>query len=158
MSAVWDPQAKVIHLSYFDHGSQLWYRTCKSPYSPEDWSDSIKLKLFKVFTNVMSLDTTRMPAHLCLLYGKTLFEHPDPRWQSGELYMTRFDSQTWSESVLISEPGTKYNWYPNMNADVSEGIGLLYLKGVPKNQAAIKNTDFDIMFSSTGAPKTVAAP
>jgi len=154
MSAVWDPQAKVIHLSYVDHDSQIWYRTCKSPYRSEDWSEPIKLKPFKVFTNVMSLDTSKTPAHLYLVYGKTMFEHPDPRWQSGELYLTKFDGKTWSEPVLISEPGTKYNWYPNMNEDISKGIGVLYLKGVPENQRAVKSTDHDIMFSSTGTPGT----
>jgi len=150
MSAVWDSNAKVIHLSFVDHDSQLWYRTCKSPYRPEDWSEPIKLKPFKVFTNVMSLDTSKTPTHLWLLYGKTVFEHRDPRWQSGELYLTTFDGEFWGEPILVSEPGTKYNWYPNMNEDVSKGIGVLYLKGMPKNQAAIKHTDFDIMFSSTG--------
>ena len=158
MSAVWDPRAKVIHLSYVDHDSQLWVRTCQRPYRPEDWSEPIKLKPFKVFTNVMSLDTTKTPAHLWLLYGKTLFEHPDPRWQSGELYLTKFDGESWRESVLVSEPGTKYNWYPNMNEDVSKGIGVLYLKGMPKNQAAVKQTDYDIMFSSTGAPQGGNSP
>jgi len=153
MSAAWDGRAKVIHLSYVDHDSQLWYRTCRSPYRGEDWSRPIKLKSFKVFTNVVSLDTTKTPAHLWLLYGKTLFEHRDRRWQSGELYLMKYDGSTWSESVLVSEPGTKYNWYPNMNEDVSKGIGVMYLTGVPKNQAAIKHTDFDIMFSSTGAPR-----
>ena len=153
MSGVWDPKAKVIHLSYVDHDGQLWYRTCKSPYRPQDWSKPVKLKPFKVFTSVISLDTTKTPTHVWLLYGKTLFEHPDPRWQSGELYLMRFDGESWSEPVLVSEHGTKYNWYPNMNEDVSRGIGVLYLKGVPENQAAVKHTDFDIMFSSTGAPR-----
>jgi len=79
--------------------------------------------------------------------------------------MKSFDGESWNESVLVSEPQTKYNWYPNMNEDVSmvnrpvgsPGIGIVYLKGMPRNQAAIKHTDFDIMFSSTGVPKTVAA-
>lgn len=153
MSAVWDSHTKVIHLSYVDHDSQLWYRTCKSPYRPEDWSKPIKLKAFKVFTNVMSLDATKTPVHLWLLYGKTLFEHRDPRWQSGELYLMKFDGESWSDSVLVSELRTKYNWYPNMNEDVSKGIGVLYLKGVPENQAAVERTDYDIMFSSTGVPR-----
>ena len=155
MSAVWDPKAKGIHLSYVDHNSQLWMRTCRSPYRPQDWSEPIKLKPFEVFTHVMSLDTTRTPSHLWLLYGKTLFEHPDPRWQSGELYLMEYDGITWGESVLVSEPGTKYNWYPNMNEEVSKGIGVLYLKGMPESQAAVEQTDYDIMFASTGTPQGV---
>lgn len=148
MSAVWDQKARVIHLSYVDHDSQLWYRTCPSPYRPQDWTAPVKLKPFKVFTNVMSLDATAAPAQVWLIYGKTLYEHPDPRWQSGELYATCFDGKSWSEPVLVSEPGTKFNWYPNVNEDASQGIGVLYLKGVPENQAAVDGTDFDIMFSA----------
>ena len=153
MSAVWDSRAKVIHMTYVDHDSQLWYRVCKSPYRSENWSEPVKLKPFKVFTNVMSMDMSKTPAHLCLVYGKTIYEHRDPRWQSGELYLTKYDGESWSESTLISEPGTKYNWYPNMNEDVSKGIGVVYLIGVPENQRAVANTDHDIMFVSTGAPK-----
>ena len=153
MAAVWDPGTRTIHLSYVDHDSVLWYRTCSSPYRAEDWSDPVRLQPFKVFTNVMSLDTSRDPAQVCLLYGKTMFEHADPRWQSGELYVTKYGGGAWSEPVLVSEPSTTDNWYPNMNADVSRGIGVLYLRGVPEDQAAVKNTDFDIMFSSTGPPR-----
>lgn len=156
MNAVRDSQTKVIHLSYIDHDSQLWYRTCKSPYRHEDWSEPVKLLPFKVFTNVMSLDTSKMPSYLYLLFGRTQFEHRDPRWQSGELYIVKFDGESWSKPVLVSEPGTKYNWYPNMNEDVSKGIGVMYLKGMPENQGAIKSMDFDIMFSSTGALKKIS--
>jgi hypothetical protein len=82
------------------------------------------------------------------------FEHPDPRWQSGALFLMKFDGKSWSDPVIVSEPGTKHNWYPNMNEDTSQGVGVLYLKGVPKNQGAIKDADFDIMFSSAGPPDT----
>jgi len=104
----------------------------------------------------MSLDTSKTQSYLYLLYGKTQFEHRDPRWQSGELYIVKFDGESWSEPVLVSEPGTKYNWYPNMNEDVSKGIGVMYLKGMPENQGAIKSMDFNIMFSSTGALKKIS--
>lgn len=154
MSAVWDPTAKVIHLSYVDHDGQLWYRTCTSPYRPEDWSAAAKLKPFKVFTNVMSLDRSMTPARVYLLYGKTESDHSDPRWQSGSLFLTKFDGKSWSAPVIVSEPGTKHNWYPNMNEDASQGVGVLYLKGMPENQGAVQNTDFEIMFSSTGPPAT----
>ena len=39
-----------------------------------------------------------------------------------------------------------------MNEDASQGVGVLYLKGVPKNQATIQDTDFNIMFPSAGLP------
>ena len=149
---------KVIHLSYVDHDSRLWYRTCKSPYRAGDWTAPVKLKAFKVFTNVMSLDTSQTPARVYLLYGKTEFEHPDRRWQSGSLFLSKFDGKSWSDPVIVSEPGTKHNWYPNMNEDASRGVGVLYLKGLPKNQSAVKGTDFDIMFSSTGPPDTSGNP
>ena len=153
MSAVWDAKAKVIHLGWVDHDSQLWYRTCKSPYRPGDWSTPAKLQDFKVFTCAMSLDASKRPAEVWMLYGKTLFEHRDRRWQSGELCVMKSDGAGWGEPALVSEPGTKHNWYPNINEDAGKGIGVLYLKGVPASQAAIEQTDFDIMFSSTGRPR-----
>ena len=74
------------------------------------------------------------------------------------MFLSKFDGKSWSGPVIVSEPGTKHNWYPNMNEDASRGVGVLYLKGLPKNQSAVKGTDFDIMFSSTGPPDTSGNP
>ena len=103
-------------------------------------------------TRDRSLDTSRKPAHVYVLHGKTLYENKnDLRSTYGELYLQRFDGRTWSKPVLVSEPGTKENWYPNMNEDVRHGIGILYLKGAGRVQSG--KPPLDIMFASTGAPR-----
>ena len=106
---------------------------------------------FKTFTTVLSLDTSRDPAHVYVLFGKTLFENKgDLRSTYGELYLQRSDGKTWTDPVLVSEPGTTENWYPNMNEDVSRGIGVVYLKGSGRTQTG--KPPLDIIFASTGAP------
>ncbi len=152
MCAVFDKAAKVIHLAYVDGGGNLWYRNAKTPYSANDWSKPVQLQPFKTFTVVLSLDTSHQPAHVYVLFGKTLFEGKDLRNTYGALYLQRFDGQSWSEPVLVSEPDTEDNWYPNMNADVKCGIGILYLKGSGRTRPG-KKPPLDIMFAATGAPR-----
>ena len=154
MCAVFDRSSKIIHLAYVDGDGGLWYRNAKSPYHAEDWSSPVKLQPFKTFTAVLSLDTSCKPAHVYLLFGKTIFENEnDLRSTYGELYIQRFDGETWSEPILVSEPGTSENWYPNMNEDLCYGIGILYLKGAGKIQKG--KPELDIMFASTGSPKII---
>ena len=153
MCAVFDPKARTIHLAYVDGAGGLWYRSAKTPYAEGDWSTPVRLQPFKTFTTVLSLDTSRDPVHVYVLFGKTLFENRgDLRSTYGELYLQRLDGETWTEAVLVSEPGTAENWYPNMNGDVSRGIGVLYLKGAGRVQSG--KPPLDIMFASTGAPRT----
>jgi len=152
MCAVFDKSAKVIHLGYVDGDGNLWYRNAKSPYRAEDWSEPVQLQPFKTFTVVLSLDTSHQPAHVYVLFGKTLFEGKDLRNTYGALYLQRLDGQTWSEPVLVSEPGAEDNWYPNMNADVRHGIGILYLKGSGRTRPGVK-PPLDIMFATTGTPR-----
>ena len=155
MCAVFDKSAKVIHLAYVDGEGNLWYRNAKPPYGSSDWPEPAQLQPFKTFTVVLSLDTSYQPAHLYVLFGKTLFEDKkDLRNTYGALYLQRFDGQTWSKPVLVSEPDTEDNWYPNMNEDVRHGIGILYLKGSGRTREGEK-PPLDIMFASTGAPKVV---
>ena len=47
--------------------------------------------------------------------------------------------------------GHEGKWYPNMNADLADGIGILYLKGSGRSQ--VGKPPLDIMFASTGPPK-----
>ena len=158
MSAVFDRAAEVIHLGYVEGDGALWYRTCTSPYRPEDWSEPVRLQPFKTFTVVLSLDTSHRPAHVYLLFGKMLFEDAhDLRNTYGELYLQRFDGESWSEPILVSQPGTEDNWYPNMNEDVSLGLGILYLRGSARTRPG-ERPPLDIMFASTGVPRSVQAP
>lgn len=152
MCAVFDSTAKVIHLAYVDGDGGLWYRSAGPPYRAEDWSEPLRLQPFKTFTVVLSLDTSHRPAHVYLLFGKTLIEGKDKRRTFGELYLQRFDGKIWSDPALVSEPGTEENWYPNMNADLRHGIGILYLKG-PGLNPKVEKPPMDIMFASTGGPK-----
>jgi len=153
MCATFDETAKVIHLAYVDGEGGLWYRRVANPYNAEDWSDPVKLQSFKTFTVVLSLDTSHQPAHVYLLFGKTLFEdEKDLRNTYGALYLQRFDGKRWSKPVLVSEPDTEDNWYPNMNADLRHGIGILYLKGSSRTREG-KKPELDIMFASIGGPK-----
>lgn len=153
MCAVFDPAAELIHLGYVEGDGTLWYRNCSSPYRAENWSEPVQLQPFKTFTVLLSLDTSHRPAHVYVLFGKTLFEDAeDLRSTYGALCLQRFDGRTWSEPILVSQPDTEDNWYPNMNADVRHGIGILYLKGSGRLRQSGK-PPLDIMFASTGAPR-----
>ena len=153
LCAVFDEAAKVIHLGYVDGRGRLWYRSASSPYGAKNWSEPVQLQPFETFTVVLSLDTSHRPAHVYALFGKTLFEDKkDLRNTYGALYLQRLDGQVWGEPVLVSEPGTEDNRYPNMNEDLRHGIGILYLKGSGRTRPGEKPL-LDIMFASTGAPK-----
>jgi hypothetical protein len=152
MCAVFDKKARILHLAYVDGQGNLFYRKSAPPYDQSTWTTPLKLKPFKTFTVVLSLDTEHEPAHVYLLYGKTHFEdNRDLRNTYGALYLQRFDGVTWSEPALVSEPGTEDNWYPNMNEDVKNGVGIVYLKGSGRTRKGDK-PDLDIMFASTGTP------
>jgi hypothetical protein len=154
MCAVFDKTAKVIHLAYVDGDGDLFYRSARSPYGADDWSEPVQLQPFKTFTVVLSLDTSHEPNHLYVLFGKTLHEDKkDLRNTYGALYLRRFDGQSWAEPVLVSEEGTEDNWYPNMNADLKHGVGILYMKGSHSRPPVDGKTPLDIMFATTGAPK-----
>jgi len=153
MCAAFDAGAKVIHLACVDAAGGLWYRRAGTPYGPEDWSKPKRLQRFRTFTAVLSLDTSQRPAHVYVLFGKTLFEDKrDLRNTYGSLHLQRFDGEAWSKPVLVSEPDTKDNWYPNMNEDVRRGIGILYLRGSGRTRPG-KTPPLDILFATTGPPQ-----
>lgn len=151
MCAVFDPSAEVIHLAYVSSVGRLFYRRARPPYGPEDFSEPVELQR-RTFTVVLSLDTSRTPAHVYCLFGRTRYQGRDRRNTYGELHLQRFDGKVWSDPVLVSEPDTKDNWYPNMNEDVRSGIGVVYLRGSGRTREGQK-PPLDIMFVSTGAPK-----
>ena len=159
MCAVFDETARVIHLGYVDGDGDLFYRNAKAPYGADDWSEPLQLqRSHKTFTVLVSLDTSHEPAHVYVLFGKVFFEDSkDLRNTYGALYLQRFDGQSWSEPILVSEPATEDNWYPNMNEDLRHGIGILYLKGAERTRPTPpgEKTPLDIMFASTGAPRSV---
>jgi len=150
MCAVFDRAARVLHLGYVDRDGGLWYRRATPPYGPEDWSAPVRLQPYRCFCAVLALDTSRSPAHVYVLFGRTRYRGQDRRNTCGEIHLQRFDGRRWSEPVLVSEPGTKDNWYPNMNADVRDGIGVLYLRGSAETRG--KDPPLDILFATPGPP------
>jgi len=153
MCAVFDRASNVIHLAYVDGKGGLWYRKAKTPYGIDDWSPPVRLQPFRAFTVVLSLDTSRTPAQVYALFGKTQFEdRRDLRNTYGALYLQRLGGAAWSKPVRVSELDTADNWYPNLNADIRHGIGILYLKGARRTRPG-KKPALDIMFSTTGPPR-----
>jgi hypothetical protein len=134
-SAEFDPTARKMHLVYVDAENNLRYRTLSSPYAAEDWEPPLtepgKLLEEEVFTCVLSVDTSTSPYGLKVLYGKLRYVGEDPRVRTGELYIRDFNGDCWTgRPVLVSESRTVHNWYPNVNRDVSEGVCVLYTKGL----------------------------
>ncbi|MFQ6048076.1 MAG: hypothetical protein ACE5K7_01775, partial [Phycisphaerae bacterium] len=151
MCAAWEPAGRKLHVAYVDHQGRLFYRTCRSPYGPQNWSPAVQVVPDRTFCAVLSLDRSKRPAHVYICYGKTLYlDRRDQRHETGQLYLIRSDGRSWSQPLLVSEPGTRFNWYPNMNEHVGRNIGILYLKGGPDQKS--KKPVMDIMFASTGRP------
>ncbi|MHC4717863.1 MAG: hypothetical protein ACYS5V_12895 [Planctomycetota bacterium] len=151
MCAVYDRSSRRIHLAWVNALGRLLYRTAGPPYGPRDWSAPVELHR-KTFCAVLSLDTSHAPAHVYLLFGRTRYQGRDRRNTYGELHLQRFDGKRWSEPVLVSEPGTKDNWYPNMNEDVRHGIGVVYLRGSRRTRKG-DPPPLDILFATTGPPR-----
>ena len=154
MCASLDADAGIIHCVYVDHAGGLWYRQCAAPYGPDDWSDAARIGPENAFTGVISLDRSQTPAHVWVLYGEVVSEsRGDPRQTWGDLYVIGYDGQSWSDPILVSEPGEHENWYPNMNENVGENFGVLYIKGGQQGPKRDGKRILDIMFATTGAPR-----
>lgn len=130
-----DPTAKRLHLIYVDSGNTLRYRYLDSPYSPEDWEPALSARGLAlaegIFTCAMSVDSSRTPHGLVITYGLEKHLGEDARVRTGELYARRFDGRAWQgDAVLLSQPGTIHNWYPNVNQDASQGLCVLYSRSV----------------------------
>ena len=81
----------------------------------------------------LSVDTTKTPYHLMITYGLERHVGKDKRERMGELYVRRFDRNEWQgKPVLISQPGTIHNWYPNVNQDVRNGLAVMYSRSLDK--------------------------
>ena len=68
-----------------------------------------------------------------ITYGLEKHVGKDKRERLGALYARRFDGKEWEgEAILISQPGTIHNWYPNVNQQVSDGLCVMYSRSVDK--------------------------
>jgi hypothetical protein len=130
-----DPTQRRLHLVYVDGESRLRYRRLDSPYRPEDWSPAVGApgrELARgVFTCALSVDSSRTSYGLVITYGVEKHVGGDKRERTGELYARRFDGKEWvGAAILVSQPGTIHNWYPNVSQDAREGLCVMYSRSV----------------------------
>jgi len=130
-----DPTRNRLHLVYVDAQNKLRYRFLDAPYRPEDWRPRVSESGLEiaagVFTCALSVDTSRAPYGLVITYGLEKHLGGDKRERTGELHARRFEGEEWQgQAVLVSQPDTIHNWYPNVNQDVSHGLCVMYSRSV----------------------------
>jgi hypothetical protein len=130
-----DPTQRRLHLVYVDAKGVLRYRYLEIPYRAADWKPGLSeagLELATgVFTCALSVDTSQRPYGLVITYGLEKHVGRDKRERTGELVARRFDGEQWlGDAVLVSQPGTRFNWYPNVNRDVRDGLCVMYSRSV----------------------------
>jgi len=123
-----------------------------APYGVQNWMPLLeqpgdlvvkdsKGRPINAFSGILSIDRSKQPAGIYLLYGETKYRGKDPRAIRGELRLTRNADGIWSNrSLLMSENSTRHNIYPNMNENADKKIGILYTK--------VHKDERKIMFSS----------
>ena len=141
-SLQFDPTQKRLHLIYVDAQNKLRYRFLDAPYRPENWNPPLsgysRELAAGVFTCALSVDSSKTPYDLMITYGIEKHLGKDKRVRTGLLYARRFNGRKWQNSaVLVSQPGTIYNWYPNVNQDVSNGLAVMYSRSVNEEHLGI---------------------
>jgi hypothetical protein len=135
LSIEFDPTVKQLHLVYVDSESVLRYRVLSAPYKPDNWFPELSqpgLNLGSdIFTCALSVDKSKKPYDLMIAYGLEKHTGQDKRERTGELFIRRFAKNQWNgDALLMSQPGSIYNWYPNVNQDISKGICMIYSRSV----------------------------
>jgi hypothetical protein len=130
-----DPTQNQLHLVYVDARNKLRYRYLDSPYRPSDWRPALSTPgselASEVFTCAMSVDSSKTPYELVIVYGLEKHVGDDKRQRTGELHARRFDGKKWlGEPMQVSQPDTIYNWYPNVNQDTKDGLCVLYSRSI----------------------------
>jgi len=155
LSAMLDPGTGIVHLAYIEDSGTHWknelrYRTSPPPYGVDDWSAPATIAT-NVFTVMLGMDTSSVPARIAAVYGDQLHEGGEvvppwgSRWHTGKLYLKWFDGTDWeSGKQLISEPNDEYAWFPSIQEDVSGTFGVLYMKGGFKD---FSKTPKELMFA-----------
>ena len=155
LSAILDPGTGTVHLAYVEDSgthfqNELRYRTLSAPYGVDDWSPPTTIAT-NVFTVMLGMDSSSVPARIAALYGDQLHEGGEvepvwgSRWHTGRLYLKWFDGTGWeSGRQLVSEKDDEYAWFPSVQQDVSGTFGVLYMKGGFEN---FKNTPKQLMFA-----------
>lgn len=142
LSLEFDPTQKRLHLVYIDAASTLRYRALHAPYGPEDWGPPLHspgLDLGSgIFTSALSVDSSSTPYGLVVTYGLEKYAGDDARIRTGEIYARRSDGRQWAgDALLVSEPGTIYNWYPNVNQDARDGLCVLYSRSEDEHNVMV---------------------
>jgi len=130
-----EPTQRRLHLIYVDGKGALRHRSLDAPYRVEDWQPALSelgLELATgVFTCALSVDSSTTPYGLVITYGLEKRVGSDARERTGELYARRLDGTQWQgEPVLMSQPRTVYNWYPNVNQDARDGLCVMYSRSL----------------------------
>lgn len=126
-----DEAAQKLHVIYVDAGNHLRHRLLRAPYQPGDWSPGLERpgrKLAdKVFTCALSTDSSQPPPGLVETYGLEKRAGRDQRERTGEIHVQRFDGRDkLGAPLLVSQPRTELNWYPNVNSDARDGLCVMY--------------------------------
>lgn len=133
-----DPTRKRLHVVYVDAKNTLRYRCLDAPYRSEDWKPRLSSAgqelATGVFTCALSVDTAQTPYGLAITYGLERHVGEDKRVRTGALVARRFDGVQWlGEAQRISQPGTRYNWYPNVNRDIRDGLCVMYSRSTDES-------------------------
>lgn len=142
LAVEFDPTERRLHLVYVDAGNRLRYRFLDAPYRSAGWKPALSRPGAElatgVFTCALSVDSSTRPWGLAITYGLEKHLGRDKRQRTGELYVRRFDGKKWQgEPLLVSQPGTIYNWYPNVNRDVGHGLCVLYSRSMDESHLGV---------------------
>ena len=135
LAVEFDPTQNRLHLIYVDAKNKLRCRYLDSPYQPSAWRPALSSPgsalASGVFTCALSVDSSKTPHGLVITYGLEKHVGKDKRQRTGELYVSRLDDQKWlGDPLLVSQPDTIYNWYPNVNQDARDGLCVLYSRSI----------------------------
>ena len=126
-----DEGNRRLHMIYVDLGNKLRHRSLRAPYRESDWSPGLgrpgRSLEECVFTCALSKDSSQPSRGFVVTYGLEKHVGRDRRERTGEIHVRRFDGLNLGKApILVSQPGTRYNWYPNVNGDARAGLCVLY--------------------------------
>ncbi len=129
--AAFDPGTNRLHLVYIDNSGALRHKILSHPYEGDDWSpkagngspgfliDSNVVTKIKAGNDIsLSVDTSKVPAHLVVAYQKET-PHYRIRWYDGKEWGTG------EFQIGIQEPD-RYTDEISLIRDYSDQLGLIY--------------------------------
>lgn len=129
--AIFDPGTNRLHLVYIDNSGVLGHKILSSPYKENDWLpkagshtagfiiDSSAVTSIKSGNDIsLSIDTSKVPAHLVVAYQKET-PHYRLRWYDGKEWATR-------EYLIGIQGPDRYVDEISLIRDYSDQLGLIY--------------------------------